>query len=57
MAFLDDYQLGTRDLVGRVGCVIDQGKDVVGALGDKCWCCYLGEGEWSEFDFVDSSFL
>jgi hypothetical protein len=52
MAFFEEHQLRTRNLVSRVGCVIDQGKDVVGALGDKCWRCYLGEGQWSEFDLV-----
>ena len=52
MASIYENQLRAMNLFSGMGCVIDEGKGVVGALGDECRRCDVREREWREIGFV-----
>ena len=52
MASVNEHQLRGMHPFSGMGCVIDEGKGVVGALGDECWRCDVFEREWREIGFV-----
>ena len=52
MTSVDEYQLCVIHRVRRMGCMIDERKGVVGALGDECWCRDLRERQRLKVDFV-----
>ena len=52
MASVNEHQFRGMHPFSGMGCVIDEGKGVVGALGDECWRCDVFEREWREIGFV-----
>jgi hypothetical protein len=52
MASVDEHQLCAMHLVRSMGCMTDEGKSVIGALGDECWCCDFRERERLKVGFV-----
>ena len=52
MASIYENQLRAMNLFSGMGCVIDEGKGVVGALGDECRRFDVREREWREIGFV-----
>ncbi len=52
MALFDEHQLGISNFAGSAGGMVDEGKGVVVALGDKRWHSHLGKGERVKVDFV-----
>ena len=52
MASVNEHQLRAMYLLSGIGCVIEEGKSVVGALSNECRHCDLSEREWREIGFI-----
>ena len=52
MASVYEHQLRTMYLFSGMGCVIEEGKSVVGALSNECRRCGLNKRQRGEIGFI-----
>ena len=52
MASVYEHQLCAMYLFSGMGCVIEEGKSVVGALSNERRCCDLNERQRREIGFI-----